>query len=122
MTIKYSCISRTSLPRDPFDSGTPGYAGIVGTSGGGCGGANGGGCGSANGNDGADGQSGAGGRGLAVICTSHQSGELEMISDRLLLLHRGRAVFDGPPGEVFGGKFESYENIDDILYSLGGGI
>ena len=59
---------------------------------------------------------------LAVVCTSHQSGELETISDRLLLLDRGRAVFDGAPSEVFSGKYDSYENIDDILYSLGSGI
>jgi len=58
--------------------------------------------------------------GLAVICTSHQSGELEMISHRLLLLDRGRTVFDGPPGEVFSGKYSGYGNIDDILYSLSG--
>lgn len=57
--------------------------------------------------------------GLAVVCTSHQSGELEMISNRLLLMDRGKAVFDGPPGSVFSGKYESYDNIDDILYSLG---
>ena len=56
---------------------------------------------------------------LAVVCTSHQSGELEMISDRLLLLDRGQTIFDGPPGEVFSGKYSSYNNIDDILYSLG---
>jgi len=59
--------------------------------------------------------------GLAVICTSHQSGELEMISNRLLLLDRGRAVYDGPPAGVFDGKYASYGNIDDILYSLSGG-
>ncbi|MCL2058578.1 MAG: ABC transporter ATP-binding protein [Oscillospiraceae bacterium] len=56
---------------------------------------------------------------IAVVCTSHQSGELEMVSDRLLLLDRGRAVFDGPPSNVFSGKYAAYENIDDILYSLG---
>ena len=58
-------------------------------------------------------------RGLAVICTSHQSGELEMISDRLLLLDRGQAVYDGPPSDVFGGKYSAYNNIDDILYAMG---
>ena len=57
--------------------------------------------------------------GLAVVCTSHQSGELEMISDRLLLLDRGRTVFDGSPVDVFSGKYTDYANIDDILYSLG---
>lgn len=60
--------------------------------------------------------------GLAVVCTSHQSGELETISDRLLLLHKGKSVFDGPPSSVFSGRFASYQNIDDILYSLGSGI
>jgi len=59
--------------------------------------------------------------GLAVICTSHQSGELETISNRLLLLDRGRAVYDGPPAGVFDGRYASYGNIDDILYSLSGG-
>ena len=59
--------------------------------------------------------------GLAVVCTSHQSGELEMVSDHLLLLDRGRAVYDGPPSGVFTGKYAGYTNIDDILYSLGAG-
>ena len=62
------------------------------------------------------------GGGLAAICTSHQSGELETISDRLLLLDRGCTVFDGAPMDVFSGKYALYENIDDILYSLSGVI
>jgi len=61
------------------------------------------------------------GGGLAVICTSHQSGELEMISNRLLLLDRGMAVYNGPPSGVFSGQYAAYDNIDDILYSLSGG-
>jgi len=58
------------------------------------------------------------GAGLAVICTSHQPGELEMVSNRLLLLDRGRVVFDGAPSDVFHGKYANYANMDDILYSL----
>ena len=58
---------------------------------------------------------------LAVICTSHQPGELDMISDRLLLLDGGKVVFNGPPKNIFNGKYALYENIDDILYSLSGG-
>ena len=59
--------------------------------------------------------------GLAVVCTSHQPGELETISDRLLLLDRGRTIFDGPPANVFSGRYAGYNNIDDIIYSLGNG-
>ena len=34
-------------------------------------------------------------RSLTVIFTSHQSGELETFCDRLLLLHRGKSVYEG---------------------------
>ena len=60
-----------------------------------------------------------GNRGLAVVCTSHQSGELEMVSDRLLLLDRGEVAYDGAPEDVFKGRYSDYRSIDDILYSMG---
>ena len=37
---------------------------------------------------------------LTVIFTSHQSGELETFCDRLLLLHRGKSVYEGSLADV----------------------
>jgi ABC-2 type transport system ATP-binding protein len=41
-----------------------------------------------------------GGAALTVVYTSHQAGELEYVSDRILLLHRGRALFEGAPQDA----------------------
>lgn len=41
-----------------------------------------------------------GGGAMTVVYTSHQAGELEYVSDRILLLHRGRAIFEGAPGDA----------------------
>ncbi|MDR3121250.1 MAG: ABC transporter ATP-binding protein [Clostridiales bacterium] len=60
--------------------------------------------------------------GLAVLFTSHQSGEIESFCDRLLLLDRGVPVFEGRPADAFIGKYKDFENFDDILYAIGGGL
>jgi len=65
------------------------------------------------------------GKGLAVILTSHQSGELESICDRILLLNRGVVLFEGTLDEILD-KYkglarpgERIFNVDDILYRIG---
>jgi len=39
-------------------------------------------------------------RGMTIFYTSHNMQEVERLSDRILFLHRGRLLADGPPGEV----------------------
>ncbi len=39
-------------------------------------------------------------RGMTIFYTSHNMQEVERLSDRILFLHRGRLIADGPPGEV----------------------
>lgn len=39
-------------------------------------------------------------RGMTIFYTSHNMQEVERLSDRILFLHRGRIIADGPPGEV----------------------
>lgn len=39
-------------------------------------------------------------RGVTIFYTSHNMLEVERLSDRILFLHRGRIIADGPPGEV----------------------
>lgn len=39
--------------------------------------------------------------GMAVLFSSHLLSEVERLADRLLVLHRGRKVAEGPPGELF---------------------
>ncbi len=39
-------------------------------------------------------------RAMTIFYTSHNMQEVERLSDRILFLHRGRLIADGPPGEV----------------------
>ncbi|HKV46388.1 MAG TPA: ABC transporter ATP-binding protein [bacterium] len=39
-------------------------------------------------------------RRMTLFYTSHNMQEVERLSDRILFLHRGRLIADGPPGEV----------------------
>ncbi len=39
-------------------------------------------------------------RGVTVFYTSHNMQEVERLSDRILFLHQGRLIAEGPPGEV----------------------
>ena len=39
-------------------------------------------------------------RGMTIFYTSHNMQEVERLSDRILFLHHGRIIADGPPGEV----------------------
>lgn len=43
----------------------------------------------------------AGEEGMAVLFSSHLLGEVHLLADRLLVLHRGRRVADGEPGTLF---------------------
>ena len=55
--------------------------------------------------------------GLAVIYTSHQTGELERLSDMIMVIHEGRSVGEGAADELcerFGAQ-----SVDDILCGLG---
>ena len=79
---------------------------------------------------------GSGARGMTVLITSHQSGELETFCDRLLLLHQGKKIYEGCVGDIFrtapfiqcrasgmsaaehSGDFPKLESVDDILYHL----
>ena len=39
-------------------------------------------------------------RAMAIFYTSHNMQEVERLSDRILFLHRGRLIAEGPPGDV----------------------
>jgi ABC-2 type transport system ATP-binding protein len=39
-------------------------------------------------------------RRMTIFYTSHNMQEVERLSDRILFLHRGRLIADGPPGDV----------------------
>jgi len=39
-------------------------------------------------------------RGTTIFYTSHNMQEVERLSDRILFLHKGRLIAEGPPGEV----------------------
>jgi len=49
--------------------------------------------------------------GKTILFTSHRPEEIRTLASRVIVLHRGRTVFDGPPGQYF----ES--NIHRELYS-----
>ena len=56
--------------------------------------------------------------GLAVVYTSHQAGELERLSDMVLVIHEGRSVDGGVADELC--ARHGARSIDDILCGLGG--
>ena len=37
---------------------------------------------------------------MTIFYTSHNMQEVERLSDRIVFLHHGRIIADGPPGEV----------------------
>lgn len=39
-------------------------------------------------------------RGATVLCSLHQLGLARSFADRIVALHRGRIIFDGPPGQL----------------------
>jgi ABC-2 type transport system ATP-binding protein len=43
-------------------------------------------------------------KGKTIIFTSHRPEEIRTLATRILVLHQGSTVFDGPPGEYFGSK------------------
>lgn len=43
-------------------------------------------------------------RGKTIIFTSHRPEEIRTLATRILVLHQGTKVFDGPTGEYFGSK------------------
>jgi len=67
---------------------------------------------------------------MTVIYTSHQSGELEQICDKILLIHNGKKILESPTNELFNHFSQSYlssdlqtnlnkmTTIDDILYNI----
>ncbi len=42
--------------------------------------------------------------GKTILFTSHRPEELKMLASRIIVLHEGRAVFDGSPGDYFASK------------------
>ncbi len=53
-------------------------------------------------------------RGLAVIFTSHNLYEMEDLSDRVILLHEGRILAEGPP-EVLCRRFGA-EDLEEVFF------
>jgi len=53
-------------------------------------------------------------RGMSVIFTSHNLLELEDLSDRVLLLHRGRILAEGPPAALCQ-RFEA-RNLEEVYF------
>jgi ABC-type multidrug transport system ATPase subunit len=47
--------------------------------------------------------------GKTVLFTSHRPEEIKTLATRVILLHQGRLVFDGPPQEYF--KSSMHENL-----------
>ena len=43
-------------------------------------------------------------RGKTILFTSHRPEEIRTLATRILVLHKGNMVFDGPPEEYFGSK------------------
>ena len=57
----------------------------------------------------------------SVIFTSHQAGDLELICDRIILLDRGKLVFDGKTSQLsahFTNYFKNYFNINPDFNSF----
>ncbi len=60
-------------------------------------------------------------RGVTVILTTHDLGDVEKLCERVMMIDRGRLLFDGAPGELvkrFGGERELVvdfaEDYDDV--------
>jgi len=47
--------------------------------------------------------------GKTILFTSHRPEEIKTLATRIMLLHQGSLVFDGPPQEYFQSKI--YENL-----------
>jgi ABC-2 type transport system ATP-binding protein len=50
-------------------------------------------------------------RARTILLSTHILQEVEAVADRVILIHRGRIVFDGSPGEMQGG----YATLDDAF-------
>ncbi|MBI5362417.1 MAG: ABC transporter ATP-binding protein [Planctomycetes bacterium] len=63
--------------------------------------------------------------GVAVLLSSHLLIEIDELVDRMLVLHEGRAVFAGTPGELCAGSAcirivaSDVERAEDVLHALG---
>lgn len=58
-------------------------------------------------------------RGVTIFMASHDLDDLEMVTDRVLLIHQGRILFDGTQGELkamFGGQLGSLEDTVKRFY------
>ena len=49
--------------------------------------------------------------GKTIIFTSHRPEEIKALATRIIMLHQGELVFDGPPGEYF------QSDVHEKLYS-----
>jgi ABC-2 type transport system ATP-binding protein len=55
------------------------------------------------------------GRTRTVLLSTHILQEVEAVADHVILIHEGRIVFDGTPGEMAGGR-----SLDEAFYRLTG--
>ena len=53
---------------------------------------------------------------MAIIYTSHNMNEMEVISDRLLFLHHGEIIARGTPAEVV--RQFSGENLEEVFLKI----
>jgi ABC-2 type transport system ATP-binding protein len=58
-------------------------------------------------------------RGMAIFYTSHNMQEVERLSDRILFLHRGRLIADGPPKSVL--RQFAQETLEEMFLDVARG-
>ncbi len=56
------------------------------------------------------------GKGLSVIYTSHNLWEMQEVSDRVLFLKGGKALLEGPSGELIG-RYE-VKNLEELFFKV----
>jgi ABC-2 type transport system ATP-binding protein len=55
-------------------------------------------------------------RRMTIFYTSHNMHEVERLSDRILFLHKGRLIADGPPAEVL--RAFAQETLEEMFLDV----